>query len=58
MPTILLFHTGKPVLKFNSSVSLDDMRTFIKNNTGMIFICFTSDGVGVEIVIRSVELMI
>ena len=37
MPTILLFHTGKPVLKFNSSVSLDDMRTFIKNNTGMTF---------------------
>lgn len=35
VPTILLFHTGKPVLKFNSSVSLDDMRTFIKNNTGV-----------------------
>ncbi|KAM7428208.1 cell redox homeostasis [Porites harrisoni] len=35
VPTILLFHTGKPVLKFNSSVSLDDMRNFIKNNTGV-----------------------
>lgn len=35
VPTILLFHSGKPVLKFNNSVSLDDMRNFVKNNTGV-----------------------
>ena len=35
VPTILLFHSGKPVLKFNNSISLDDVRNFIKNNTGM-----------------------
>ena len=34
VPTILLFHSGKPVLKFNYSVTLDDLRDFVKNNTG------------------------
>lgn len=35
VPTILLFHSGKPVLKFNYSVTLDDLRDFVKNNTGV-----------------------
>lgn len=34
VPTILLFHSGKPVLKFNNSITLDDLRMFVKNNTG------------------------
>lgn len=35
VPTILLFHSGKPVLKFNNSITLDDLRMFVKNNTGV-----------------------
>lgn len=35
VPTILLFHSGRPVLKFNNTVNLDDVRDFIKNNTGV-----------------------
>lgn len=48
VPTILLFHSGKPVLKFNNSITLDDLRMFVKNNTGkyikifmFFFICIT-----------------
>ncbi|XP_068706369.1 thioredoxin domain-containing protein 15-like isoform X1 [Montipora foliosa] len=35
VPTILLFHSGKPVLKFNNTVTLDDLRDFVKNSTGV-----------------------
>ena len=35
VPTVLLFHSGKPVLKFNNSFSFDDLKEFVKNNTGM-----------------------
>ncbi|PFX14933.1 Thioredoxin domain-containing protein 15 [Stylophora pistillata] len=35
VPTILLFHSGKPVLKFNNSITLEDLRMFVKNNTGI-----------------------
>ncbi|EDO34022.1 predicted protein [Nematostella vectensis] len=34
-PTILIFHAGKPVLKFNHSQTLHDLRTFVKNHTGL-----------------------
>ncbi|KAK3722087.1 hypothetical protein QZH41_019842, partial [Actinostola sp. cb2023] len=33
VPTILIFHAGKPVLKFNHSKTLDDLRVFVKNYT-------------------------
>ena len=37
VPTILLFHSGKPVLKFNNTVTLDDLRNFVKNSTGNVW---------------------
>jgi len=41
VPTILIFHAGKPVLKFNHSKTLDDLRVFVKNYTGTITLLIT-----------------